>query len=54
MRQARDFSSAAARKVSAVRRNVATNIVVAWIITLPSCSADGSHFLCMVRICRVT
>jgi PiT family inorganic phosphate transporter len=26
----------AARKVSAVRWNIATNIVIAWIITLPA------------------
>jgi PiT family inorganic phosphate transporter len=34
----------AARKVSAVRWNVATNIVVAWIITLPSAGLMAALF----------
>jgi PiT family inorganic phosphate transporter len=34
----------AARKVSAVRWNVATNIVVAWIITLPASGLIGALF----------
>jgi inorganic phosphate transporter, PiT family len=34
----------AARKLSAVRWNVATNIVVAWIITLPAAAAIGALF----------
>jgi inorganic phosphate transporter, PiT family len=34
----------AARKVSAVRRNVATNIVIAWIITLPASALMAAIF----------
>jgi inorganic phosphate transporter, PiT family len=34
----------AARKVSAVRWNVATNIVLAWITTLPACAVIGALF----------
>jgi PiT family inorganic phosphate transporter len=34
----------AARKVSAVRWNVASNIVVAWIITLPASAIIASLF----------
>jgi PiT family inorganic phosphate transporter len=34
----------AARKVSAVRWNVATNIVMAWIITLPATAFAGAAF----------
>ena len=34
----------AARKVSAVRWNVATNIVFAWVVTLPACAAIGALF----------
>jgi PiT family inorganic phosphate transporter len=34
----------AARKVSAVRWNVASNIVVAWIITLPAAAIIASLF----------
>ena len=34
----------AARKVSAVRWNVATNIVFAWIITMPACAIIGALF----------
>jgi len=33
-----------ARKVSAVRWNVATNIVFAWIVTVPSCALIGASF----------
>jgi PiT family inorganic phosphate transporter len=33
-----------ARKVSAVRWNVATGIVFAWIVTLPACAAIGALF----------
>jgi inorganic phosphate transporter, PiT family len=33
-----------ARKVSAVRWNVATNIVFAWIVTVPSCAIIGASF----------
>jgi PiT family inorganic phosphate transporter len=39
----------AARKVSAVRWNVATNIVVAWIITLPAAAIIGSVFYLLAR-----
>jgi PiT family inorganic phosphate transporter len=34
----------AARKVSAVRWNVATSIVMAWIVTLPATAAIGAVF----------
>jgi inorganic phosphate transporter, PiT family len=34
----------AARKVSAVRWNVATNIVIAWIITLPAAALMAAIF----------
>ena len=34
----------AARKVSAVRWNVASNIVVAWVITLPASAAIAALF----------
>jgi len=34
----------AARKVSAVRWNVASNIVVAWVLTLPAAGAIGAVF----------
>jgi inorganic phosphate transporter, PiT family len=38
----------AARKVSAVRWNIATNIVVAWIITLPASALMAA--LCYVAV----
>ena len=34
----------AARRVSAVRWNVASNIVVAWIVTLPATGVIGAVF----------
>jgi PiT family inorganic phosphate transporter len=34
----------AARKVSAVRWNVASNIVMAWVITLPAAGLIGALF----------
>jgi PiT family inorganic phosphate transporter len=34
----------AARKVSAVRWNVASNIVVAWVVTLPASALMASFF----------
>jgi PiT family inorganic phosphate transporter len=34
----------AARRVSAVRWNVASNIVVAWIVTLPAAALVGAMF----------
>jgi PiT family inorganic phosphate transporter len=34
----------AARKVSAVRWNVATNIVIAWVITLPAAALIAALF----------
>jgi inorganic phosphate transporter, PiT family len=34
----------AARKVSAVRWNVATNIVIAWVITLPAAALMAAIF----------
>jgi inorganic phosphate transporter, PiT family len=40
----------AARKVSAVRWNVASNIVVAWIITLPAAAAIGAAAYAVVGL----
>jgi PiT family inorganic phosphate transporter len=34
----------AARRVSAVRWNVASNIVVAWVVTLPAAALVGAVF----------
>jgi len=34
----------AARKVAGVRWNVASNVVVAWIVTLPAAAAFGAAF----------
>ena len=34
----------AARKVAAVRWNVASNVVVAWIVTLPAAALFGAAF----------
>jgi PiT family inorganic phosphate transporter len=34
----------AARKVAAVRWNVATNVVFAWIVTLPATALFGAAF----------
>ena len=34
----------AARKVSAVRWNIASSIVLAWVITLPACALIGAFF----------
>jgi len=34
----------AARKVAAVRWNVASNVVVAWIVTLPAAALFGATF----------
>jgi PiT family inorganic phosphate transporter len=34
----------ASRRLSAVRWNVASNIVVAWVITLPAAAAIGAAF----------
>jgi PiT family inorganic phosphate transporter len=34
----------AARKVAAVRWNVASNVVVAWIVTLPAAALFGAVF----------
>lgn len=42
----------AARKVSAVRWNVATNIVVAWIITLPSAGLMAALFYALAGFAR--
>jgi PiT family inorganic phosphate transporter len=38
----------AARRVSAVRWNVASNIVVAWIVTLPAAALAGALFYALV------
>jgi PiT family inorganic phosphate transporter len=40
----------AARKVSAVRWNVATNIVVAWILTLPASALIAALCLLLLRV----
>jgi PiT family inorganic phosphate transporter len=40
----------AARKVSAVRWNVATNIVVAWLITLPAAALVAAIFYALSAI----
>jgi len=42
----------AARKVSAVRWNVANRIVVAWIITLPASGVIGAMFYLMSGLWR--
>ena len=39
----------AARKVSAVRWNVATSIVMAWIVTMPATALIGASLLLAVR-----
>ena len=41
----------AARKVAAVRWNVASNVVVAWIVTLPAAALFGAVFYELVQIC---
>jgi len=42
----------AARRVSAVRWNVASNIVVAWIITLPAAALVGAFFYALAGMLR--
>src|SRR3954451_17895531 len=42
----------AARKVSAVRWNVASNIVVAWVITLPASALMAAFFYLLSRLFR--
>jgi PiT family inorganic phosphate transporter len=42
----------AAHKVSAVRWNVASNIVVAWIITMPAAAAIAAVFYLAIRVWR--
>jgi PiT family inorganic phosphate transporter len=42
----------AARKLSAVRWNVATNIVVAWIITLPASALIAALFYALSGLAR--
>ena len=42
----------AARRVSAVRWNVASNIVVAWIITLPAAALVGAVFYAVAGVIR--
>ena len=39
----------AARKLSAVRWNVASNIVVAWVVTLPAAAVIGALFYALTR-----
>jgi PiT family inorganic phosphate transporter len=40
----------AARKVSAVRWNVASNVVVAWILTMPAAALFGSAFYILAKL----
>ena len=40
----------AARKVAAVRWNVASNVVVAWILTMPAAGLIGAAFY---QLCKV-
>jgi inorganic phosphate transporter, PiT family len=42
----------AARRVSAVRWNVASNIVVAWIVTLPAAALVGAFFYALAGMIR--
>jgi PiT family inorganic phosphate transporter len=42
----------AARRVSAVRWNVASNIVVAWIVTLPAAALVGPLFYAVAGVIR--
>jgi PiT family inorganic phosphate transporter len=42
----------AARRVSAVRWNVASNLVVAWIVTLPAAALVGALFYALAGIIR--
>jgi PiT family inorganic phosphate transporter len=39
----------AARKVAAVRWNVASNVVVAWVLTLPAAALFGAIFYSFYR-----
>ena len=39
----------AARRLSAVRWNVASNIVVAWVVTLPAAALIGALFYALTR-----
>ncbi|MBO9712516.1 inorganic phosphate transporter [Sphingomonas sp.] len=39
-----------ARRASAVRWGVASNVVVAWIITIPASAAVGALFYCLTRL----
>jgi inorganic phosphate transporter, PiT family len=40
----------AARKVSAVRWNVASNVVIAWMLTMPAAALIGAAFY---QLCKV-
>src|SRR5215210_992480 len=40
----------AARKVSAVRWNIASNIVVAWVLTIPAAALIGALFYALTRL----
>jgi PiT family inorganic phosphate transporter len=42
----------AARRVSAVRWNIASNIVVAWIVTLPAAALVGAFFYALAGVIR--
>jgi PiT family inorganic phosphate transporter len=39
-----------ARRVSAVRWNVAGNIVIAWIVTIPAAAVIGAAFYGLTRL----
>lgn len=39
-----------ARRASAVRWGVASNVVVAWVITIPASAAVGALFYCLTRL----
>jgi len=42
----------AARRVSAVRWNVASNIVIAWVITLPASASIAAFFYLLSGLFR--
>jgi PiT family inorganic phosphate transporter len=42
----------AARKVAAVRWNVASNVIVAWVLTMPATALIGAGFYAFVDLLR--
>jgi PiT family inorganic phosphate transporter len=40
----------AARKISAVRWNIATSIVVAWVVTMPAAAVIGATFFLLAGL----